>query len=460
MRQADDDRRAQLGVSFAAQLPREIERVTWPLAQLWALRDQRLRELIRQAKDHSPWHAKRLKHVDPNRLSGDDLSAIPTMTKADLMGNWNEIVTDRRLTLDLTTAHLQRCLAEGQPSLLLDQYVALATGGSSGHRAVIVWSAERFLEAITPSIAHGWRPMSPGRPPSEPVRATVMASSPLHASAVIVWMMKRDDTPIPVFPPSLPLEEIVSGLNRVQPTELTIYPSMLRLLVEEVNAGRLRIKPDYIGCGGEPLLPDIRRAAESAFGVGIKNVYGLSEMGAIASSNPPLPGLHLLEHTGVYEPVDRDLRPVPPGVRASSLLVTNVLGCTLPIIRYQISDEVTFLAEPNPGPWSGRRIADIEGRVDEVFKYSNGSVVHPHVIRSTLAQVPAIVEYQVLQTANSVDVLLRTSGGMDGPALAAKLTAALEGLGLRNVCPTITLVDRIERHPQSGKIKRFVPLTN
>jgi phenylacetate-coenzyme A ligase PaaK-like adenylate-forming protein len=458
--QTEDERRARLAASFAAQLPREIDRVTWPLAQLWALRDQRLRELIRHAKDHSPWHAKRLKHIDPTTVSGDDLSAIPPMTKADLMDNWNEIITDRRLTLELTTAHLERSVTEGRPSLLLDQYVVLATGGSSGHRAVIVWLGERFVESITPSVAHGWRSLARGAPLREPARATVMASSPLHGTAAIYWIMKRDDTSIPVFPPSLPLAEIVNGLNRVQPTELIIYPSMLRLLVEEVEAGRLRIKPDYIGCGGEPLLPEIRLAAESAFGVGIKNVYGLSEMGAIASSNPPLAGLHLLEHVGVYEPVDRDLRPVPPGVRATSLLVTSVLGLTLPIIRYQVTDEVTFLAEPNAGPWSGRRIADIEGRVDEVFKYSNGSVVHPHVIRSTLAQVSAIVEYQVLQTANGVDVLLRTSEEIDGPALAAKLTTVLGRLGLRNATPAITLVDRIERHPQSGKIKRFVPLKN
>ena len=86
MRQTEDEHRARLAASLAAQLPREIDRVTWPLEQLWALRDQRLRELIWHAKSHSPWHAKRLKHIDPTTLSGDDLSAIPAMTKADLMG--------------------------------------------------------------------------------------------------------------------------------------------------------------------------------------------------------------------------------------------------------------------------------------------------------------------------------------------------------------------------------------
>jgi phenylacetate-coenzyme A ligase PaaK-like adenylate-forming protein len=285
-----------------------------------------------------------------------------------------------------------------------------------------------------------------------------MASSPLHGSAIIFWITTRDLTSMHVFPPALPLEKIVNGLNDVQPTTLTSYPSMLGLLAGEAAAGRLRIRPDSVGCGGEPLLPEVRQAAESAFGVDVVNGYGISEVGAVASSNPPLRGLHLNEHIGVYEPVDGDLQPVPPGVRAASLLVTNVLNDTLPIIRYQITDEVTFLAEPNPGPWPGRRIADIEGRIDEVFTYPHGPVVHPHVIRSILAQVPAVVEYQVRQTGTGIDISLRTNGEVDHPALSSKLTTALRQLGLQNAHVTIAVVDRIERHQQSGKLKRFVPL--
>ena len=53
--------------------------------------------------------------------------------------------------------------------------------------------------------------------------------------------------------------------------------------------------------------------------------------------------------------------PGGPGTRARKLLVTNVINHVLPLIRYELTDEVTVLDEPNPGPWTGRRIADIEG---------------------------------------------------------------------------------------------------
>jgi phenylacetate-CoA ligase len=67
------------------RLPSEVDKVIWPLERLHAIRDERLRALVRVAKERSPWHARRLSHVDPDKLRGDDLAVISPMTKADLM---------------------------------------------------------------------------------------------------------------------------------------------------------------------------------------------------------------------------------------------------------------------------------------------------------------------------------------------------------------------------------------
>src|SRR5947208_852827 len=99
--------------ALAARVPDEIGKCAWSLDRLHALRDERLRSLLRVAKERSPWHARRLRRVDPRTISGDDLSAIPPMTKADLMAHWDEIVTDRRLTLDLAESHLVRVASGG-----------------------------------------------------------------------------------------------------------------------------------------------------------------------------------------------------------------------------------------------------------------------------------------------------------------------------------------------------------
>src|SRR3954470_21635547 len=95
------------------RLPIEAERLTWPLERLHRLRDERLRALLRTAKARSQWHAERLAGVDPDAVTGADLAAIPTMTKTDVMEHWDEIVTDRRLTLELAESHLQRVASDG-----------------------------------------------------------------------------------------------------------------------------------------------------------------------------------------------------------------------------------------------------------------------------------------------------------------------------------------------------------
>src|SRR4051812_13227710 len=144
----DADRQPHLR-AFAERLPIEAERLTWPLERLHRLRDERLRALLRTAKTRSPWHAKRLAGVDADAVTAADLAAIPAMTKMDVMEHWDEIVTDRRLTLELAEAHLERVASEG-PAYLLGEYQVVTTGGSSGRRGVFVWDFEAGLASASP----------------------------------------------------------------------------------------------------------------------------------------------------------------------------------------------------------------------------------------------------------------------------------------------------------------------
>lgn len=110
--------------AFADRLSGEAERLTWPLTRLHRLRDERLRALLRTAQAGSSWHRQRLAGIDADTVTGADLAAIPTMTKADVMEHWDEIVTDPRLTLELAETHLERVALEG-PAYLLGEYQVL-----------------------------------------------------------------------------------------------------------------------------------------------------------------------------------------------------------------------------------------------------------------------------------------------------------------------------------------------
>jgi len=240
------------------------------------------------------------------------------------------------------------------------------------------------------------------------------------------------------------------------PDTLYSYPSTLHRLALEAQAGRLRIAPRALAVAAEPLLPEARRVIEETFAAPLLNVYGCSEAGLIAWSYPGSPGLHLVEDIAVYEPSDAQGRPVAAGVPAAKLLVTNVINQTLPLIRYELTDELTLLAEPNPDPWTGRRIAEVQGRLDDHFIYAGDVEIHPHVFRSALAGVPEVTEYQVRQTARGVAIVAQAGDMLDLVPVRDKISAALGRLGLADPEVTITGVERIERLAGTGKLKRFV----
>jgi phenylacetate-coenzyme A ligase PaaK-like adenylate-forming protein len=233
---------------------------------------------------------------------------------------------------------------------------------------------------------------------------------------------------------------------------------MMKRLAREIREGGLYISPGELTCSAEPLLPDDRAEIEEAFGCPVMNLYAATEVSTIARSYPGSTGLHLNEDIAVYEPVDSLRRPVPAGTRASTLLVTNVINHVLPLIRYELADLVTMLAEPNPDPWTGRRIADIEGRLDDVFVYKGDTQVYPHLFWTALDCRRQVLEFQVRQTPTGADIAVRRSSEFDMEALRGELANGLAALGVVNPQVNITAVPEIERNPSTGKLRHFIPI--
>jgi phenylacetate-coenzyme A ligase PaaK-like adenylate-forming protein len=446
--------------AFAARLAGEADKLTWPLEQLHGLRDIRLRALLRAAKQGSPWHAERLRSIDPDASRPPDLATIPTMTKADLMTHWDDIVTDRRLTLELVNDHLATVTNDG-PAYLLGEHHVVASGGSSGMRGVFAWDFEGWLSfALVRERSSFWLDRHAGRT-GESRRAWVAAAHASHPTAILARTFSGSPQ-LGVnrsFPVTLPLSDIVAGLNEFRPTYLFAYPSMLHLLSLEARTGRLRISPHELNAGAEPLLPEVRREIENAFGVAVINLYAAAEVGVIARSFPGSPGMHLNEDIAVCEPIDIGGLPVADGTPAAKLLVTNVVNRVLPLIRYELTDEVTFLAEPNPDPWTGRRIADVQGRLDDMFTYATGVVVHPHVFRSALGRRQGILDYQVRQLPRGADIAIRTTEPVNLQDLTGELVGVLTHLGLGHPEVSIRVVADFNRQAGTGKLRRFVPLS-
>jgi phenylacetate-coenzyme A ligase PaaK-like adenylate-forming protein len=416
---------------------------------------QRLRDLAWHAVKSSPWHRERLAGVDPNQLDERSLCELPPMTKTDLMENFDQIVTDERLSLRVVEDHLRDVSTGGY---LLDEYTAVTSGGSTGERGVFVYdwdgwatfwlSAFRYLQRAKQS-----GPAFESRPV---VQAWVAAAHFSHATAALSRTFTSPDVINVRFPVTLPTEMMVDGLNAAQPDWLVAYPSALHLLSAEAQRGALRIAPRRVVSCAEPLLPEIRAAAEQAWGVCAGNVWGVSEGGGVATPCDDSRS-HLSDDLVIVEPVDEEGRPVAPGERSSKVYLTNLFNRALPLIRYEITDEVAILSEPCPCGSGHRCVADIQGRLDDAFVYE-GRRIHPHVFRSALSRHAGVVEYQVRQTAHGASITVSCSGPVDLQRLGTEVADALAGLGVTRPAVQVSAVERLERDPGPAKLRRFVPL--
>ena len=447
-------------LDMRSRIPALVQRFDWPAERLKADREVRLRKLVAHAKAHSAWYGKHLVDVNAQTLTEETLADVPPMSKADLMDHFDAISTDPRITRDASETHLRNLESD---AYLFERYHVCASGGSTGLRGVCVWDWEAWADGWAMFLAHLVR-LRAREPDAAPARspmigAGVCAQDPMHMSSALQRSFSDPHTMLMhSLPVTQPFEQIVARINALGPDIVTGYPSMLHRLAMAQQSGSTRIAPKVVVSVSEPLLPEIRAAIASAWSPRILNFWATTEGMTMAMSCGLGPGMHLNDDQLIIEPVDTYGRPVPAGVRAAKLYVTNLINIDpLPLIRYEITDEVTLLEGQCPCGSMRRSVDDIQGRLDDSFTYSGVGAVHPHVFRSRLGHERHVVEYQVTQTRRGATVALCCNGEVDLEKIRQGLIGDLQRLGLVDPQIGLTRVDAIER-VVSGKLKRFVPL--
>jgi putative adenylate-forming enzyme len=369
------------------------------------LEDYQLRrgaELRRFARERSPFYRRFHRGLEHRPLS-----ELPILTKAALMENFDELVTDSTLRLAAVEAFLRQ---DSGSRLFLDRYVALATSGSTGRRGVFVFDRGEWLNALA-SITRplAWAGLSRGfrRPP----RTALIASSvPWHYSTQISRSLSSRLMPSLRLSATGPIETLVRQLNDWQPENLAAYPSVLRQLADEQIAGRLRIPLRSAATSAEVLTEETRRRARQAWGIRVYDTYGATEYAPIAAECAH-GRKHLFEDGAVIEIVDHRGRAVPDGERGDRILLTIFDRRTQPLIRYEISDMVRPVAGECECGRSFRMIETVEGRTEDVLFFSRRDgageqiAAHPALFHKVLELVPA-AGWQLIQDETGLSLNL------------------------------------------------------
>ena len=433
------------------------ERERWPRERLHAFQQEKLGALVEHASRHSAFYRRHYGGALERR--DVRLAALPPVTKAMMMDGFDEFTTDRRLTRAALDRHLES--VGPRDELFLGAYRVMASSGSSGRKGIYVydragWSA--FLGgAMRWTSMMGVAPRFPRRRRLAQVAAPDakhMTSRGAASSAIGLFRSLRISA-------TQPIEHQVARLNRHQPEVLSGYPSALAMLAAEQVAGRLRIAPTVVATTSEVRTPEMTARIRDAWRVDPFDCLGLTETGISATDCVEHAGLHLYEDACLFEVVDERNRPVPPGRQGDKVLVTNLDNRTQPFIRFEVSDLVTVSDEPCACGRTFRRITALEGRSDDVLELPGvaGDVVrvHPIHLRSPLAAVPEVAQYQIVQERDRLDVTLALVGAAAAADVAhgveRTLAAKLGALGVAAPTVRVRVVDRIPREAGAGKFK-------
>ena len=278
------------------------------------------------------------------------------------------------------------------------------------------------------------------------------AASPVHSTGFGAATALDGPVHLVPVPATLPLAEIVATLNALQPPSIMGYPTKLAQLAAEQREGRLRIAPRSVTSISEPLTDADRVAITGGFGVPVVDQFASTE-GLVGRSEPDGSTLTFASDMCIVELVDADDRPVGYDTPSAEVLLTNVHNLTQPLIRYELTDRFVRHASPP----SGHLCATAEGRTDDAFQFEH-AMVHPLVVRTVMVNTPAITEYQVRQTQRGLQVDVVVGRSFDGARLGTSLETSLRAAGLPDPEVSVRVVDAIERHPHTGKTRRFIPL--
>lgn len=416
--------------------------------QLEALQLKKFRRLVSFARSRSPFYRAIIeaRGIDPLTCVPAD---FPVLTKSDVITHFDDIVTDRRITRAAIAGFLSR--STDPEELFEGRYHVLHTSGTSGTVGCFVFSHDAWIIGASHIVRAA--PLQLRRR-----RTAFVAATRGHFAGASLMLTGNHSTnnlfyDVRTFDVGQPLQQIVEQLNQFQPHALSGYGTMLKALAEAQERGELRIKPEQVGNGGEPLLPELKACLERVFRVPVMNAYASSEHLYMGLTLHGSDGMHLMEDDLMFE------------LNEDHTCVTNLFNETMPLIRYRMDDVLV----PDPrgnGGYPHTRIKDIVGRREDALVFTNrhghDDFIHPIVIVELI--VNGLDAWQiVLKSKTSFSFLARFDAHLSArqrlatrEAIKEKLSAILAEKEMTGVRFEIEEVDSLVVDPYSGKFRLVV----
>ncbi len=362
---------------------------TLPRERLVEIELKRFRELLRWAKERTPFYRKKLHGIEPEDIrtlqdvervpmtEKDELRAAQQEKEIPLYGDLLAVPTD-----NLSIFH-QTSGTTGKPVYFPDTY-------ESWQWVVEVWCYILFAAGFRPTdrvflpfVYNVYIAFWQGHYAAEKLGCEVVPGGGLETKARIQKIMDVKATALMNTPTyGLHMAEVAREMGLEPPRDLCIKKMI---------------------CAGEPMPEPARLRLEKDWGADVYDHIGGTEPGGWAGMCSEKRGLHVIEPHFLLEMVDLETmsKPIPPGVKGVAVITSLCRRC-IPLIRFNLKDVMMVMEEPCPCGRTSIRVDQIGGRVDDLRKI-RGVFFSPSRVEEIIrAEFPEVVEFEILLTQEGI----------------------------------------------------------
>jgi phenylacetate-CoA ligase len=362
---------------------------TLPREKLREIELKRFRELLRWAKDQSPFYKRKLHGIEPEDIrTMEDVAKVPVTEKDELRAAqegkepylYGDLlaVPPERLSIFHQTSG-----TTGKPVYIPDTYeswqwvveawcyILYAAGFRAQDRVflpfaynvyIAFWQGHYAAEKLGCEVVPGGALDTQGRIQKiKEVKATALMNTPTYG---------------------LHMAEVAK--------EMGIEPS------RDLNIKRMI-------SSGEPVPEPTRLRLEELWAADVYDHIGGTEPGGWGGMCSEKKGMHVVEPHYLFEMVDLETmsKPIPPGTKGVAVITPLCRRC-IPLIRFNLKDMMMVMDEPCPCGRTSIRVDQIGGRVDDLRKI-RGVFFTPAIVEEVIrGRFPQVVEFETHLTQEEV----------------------------------------------------------
>lgn len=424
-------------------------------AQIQNLQEKKLREMLKFAYGNSAYYRKTFEAagITEDRIGATPLSAFPTLSKAELLQNFDELIT----VPDLTQEEMRRFDAEETVvrKPYKGKYHVVHSSGSTGKPGYFLYDTHAWnsmlLGIIRGALWNMSMPQILKLLARGPRIAYLAATDGRYGGAMAVGDgidgVRASQMHLDI---KTPLSEWIRQIRAFNPNIIIGYPSAIKILAELVEHGEIELKVIRVISCGEPLGSSLRHYLETVFCAQVVNFYGASESLALGVEIDPAEGMILFDDMNMIEATD------------SGIYLTSLYNFAQPLIRYRISDNLTLQRPQTGSRCAFLRAVGLLGRNEDILWFTNGSghreFLHPLAIEGFC--IEGLLDYQFQQLGeDTFEMLAETSQTASRDMIQTEMLKQMRGIlaekNLSYVQFTVRFVDEIKPDPQTGK-KRLI----